>query len=328
MSKFQTGDRVYWEAKHTQTGTIIDLAKLVQLRPGRVVVCTDEDGWTHYSSTNEDLARYTGRGHSFLAKREELGHCNPGNDYTTIPAHIAVMVAQDFQYDGMSFGSGTIGRAISSGDPETDYMLISWKTKRNNNFYDHYVDNKLYSHCYAVPTKDLTWCRLSLRAGVPCRPKEIWPGKLLGGPSPTVEVGQFVIYNAKSGLMANDDFRTGRISPGTILKILAVSNHYSAEAVGACHPGALGLKLKVRFNQVTPFPFNYILEGTSVEISADLTFRKRNLKNKTGIVVLPTDADGDVGIEFQDDIGAGSLDGHGRAGCCLYVPSEILKDIS
>jgi hypothetical protein len=44
-----------------------------------------------------------------------------------------------------------------------------------------------------------------------------------------------------------------------------------------------------------------------------------------GKVILSTDAEGDVGIEFPDDIGAGSLDGIGREGHCIYIEASLVK---
>jgi hypothetical protein len=44
-----------------------------------------------------------------------------------------------------------------------------------------------------------------------------------------------------------------------------------------------------------------------------------------GKVILSTDTEGDVGIEFKEDIGAGSLDGIGKEGHCIYIEADLVK---
>lgn len=44
-----------------------------------------------------------------------------------------------------------------------------------------------------------------------------------------------------------------------------------------------------------------------------------------GKVILSTDAEGDVGIEFEEDLGAGSLDGIGKEGHCIYIEASLVK---
>jgi hypothetical protein len=57
-------------------------------------------------------------------------------------------------------------------------------------------------------------------------------------------------------------------------------------------------------------------------------FKKKNLQRSRGKVILATDFEGDVGIQFLEDIGAGSLDGIGKEGRCLYIPVESVEKVS
>ena len=62
-----------------------------------------------------------------------------------------------------------------------------------------------------------------------------------------------------------------------------------------------------------------------VEITAEINFKKRSLKGMVGEVILSTDRDGDVGIELKEDINAGSLDGVGKGGHCIYIEASLVK---
>lgn len=75
-------------------------------------------------------------------------------------------------------------------------------------------------------------------------------------------------------------------------------------------------------------PHPWIAAGTRVRIrDPELTFRKHPLHEREGIVKIGTDADGDVGVEFAEDLGAGSLDGAGKDGHCLFVPARYLEEV-
>ena len=49
------------------------------------------------------------------------------------------------------------------------------------------------------------------------------------------------------------------------------------------------------------------------------------LQGEKATVILPVDPDGDIGVVFKENIGAGSLDGMGPNGHCLYIPEKSLK---
>jgi hypothetical protein len=72
----------------------------------------------------------------------------------------------------------------------------------------------------------------------------------------------------------------------------------------------------------------FIDTGGEVEITAEISFRKRDLKGMQAVVVLPMDQDGEIGLQFKEDIAAGSLDGHGEDKKCLYIHHSALKRVS
>jgi hypothetical protein len=90
----------------------------------------------------------------------------------------------------------------------------------------------------------------------------------------------------------------------------------------------LGMGVKIRTQDVMPFEGSFFSSGEEVEVVAEVVFRKKSLQGRRGRVILPTDADGDVGVEFPEDIGAGSLDGVGEEGRCLYIPADAVKEAS
>lgn len=74
------------------------------------------------------------------------------------------------------------------------------------------------------------------------------------------------------------------------------------------------------------FPHPYLGEGEKVQVeNKELQFRQRRLEGLRGTVLLSTDANGNVGVEFEQDLHAGSFDGLGAQGKCLFVPAECLK---
>jgi hypothetical protein len=90
----------------------------------------------------------------------------------------------------------------------------------------------------------------------------------------------------------------------------------------------IGMKVKIPKNSVRKFEEPFIDVGEEVEIVAEVMFKKKNLQRSRGTVILATDFEGDIGIQFPEDIGAGSLDGIGKEGRCLYIPAESVAKVS
>jgi hypothetical protein len=86
--------------------------------------------------------------------------------------------------------------------------------------------------------------------------------------------------------------------------------------------------VKVKPKQVIPFTGAFVERNSRVQVIEDVFWKKKSLRNKRGLVVLPTDEDGDIGVQFDDPIDAGSLDGAGTEGCCLYLPATAVENLS
>jgi len=130
-------------------------------------------------------------------------------------------------------------------------------------------------------------------------------------------------------MAVSTDRRDYLLVKGTVLKVLAGErDSYTVQVLGGCIKEAWGLSTRIRGNAITRFDLPYVEKGTKVEISANISFKKNDLQGKRGVVILGTDVDGDVGIQFTEDLGAGSLDGQGKARHCLYVPASTVKVVS
>jgi len=121
--------------------------------------------------------------------------------------------------------------------------------------------------------------------------------------------------------------RTTFLVHGTVVQCLDPSNR-----VFCLVDGGLGKreenKVVLSRLRLKPFEHAWFDKGDKISVSKEVNFRKRNLKGLQGKVLLPTDADGDVGVEFKVDLGAGTLDGIGADGRCLFIPAASLEKIS
>jgi len=77
---------------------------------------------------------------------------------------------------------------------------------------------------------------------------------------------------------------------------------------------------RVSFISVTKQHVNY-----SKKVERDYKYRGRNLKGKP-FRFLGAMPDGEHAVvEFQEDVGGHSADGHGKRGRCLIIPVETIK---
>ncbi|HJS82602.1 MAG TPA: hypothetical protein VJ742_07170, partial [Nitrososphaera sp.] len=109
------------------------------------------------------------------------------------------------------------------------------------------------------------------------------------------------------------DFDSSIMSVGTI------------EIIGAGSSRAH--QLNVPRAALSPAPEPWFMPEEKVEVSLPVIFRKKQLQGLRGKIVLYPDREGDVGVEFSEDLGAGSLDGLGTDGRCLFIPAKALKKI-
>ncbi|MBD3261297.1 MAG: hypothetical protein GF334_06365 [Candidatus Altiarchaeales archaeon] len=180
---------------------------------------------------------------------------------------------------------------------------------------------------YSVPTHSLGWGRLD--AGGVFR---LWVDSQQEAPT-QYKQGDLVRLVAKSNIVLSQDGKPRTVPPKTVVRVKEVSGNrpgrcrIATEIVGCSDLDLLGSSCTLMSSQITALekPELFFTRGEEVEITAEISFRKNPLKGKRAKVVIPTDPEGDVGLEFPEDIRAGSLDGLGKSGYCLYVRAEALK---
>lgn len=339
MPEWNTGDRVAWQDSVNQRGegmVVGDARDLFPLADGAeaiyrdlLLVCRDRpfkpSSWLLEPG---DADKYTGKNHAKFAKRNALEPAKGPGNYFTLPPHIKVFMANPLNDGSYEFRAGITGRLIQcdneNGPDGNTWATVQWSRDVVGQFRTHRAGGKQFPNCWSIPAEYLRWVTEG-RSG-----PRVWDwAPYIKSPPlkrPRYQPYSFVIYAGPSGgLIGSNDHRSFPISSGTILQILGDrGRYYDAITVSGCQQETIGLSTQVGQEHLSEFPFPYFPEGTAVEIKADLFFKRKNLRGRTGVVILPTDSDGDVGIELPEDLGAGSLDGHGREGCCLYVPISTL----
>jgi len=327
-----TGLRVSFPCPQTgfgHLGTIVNTGSRDPLPRGVVLICSDIA-----SADFNDKVEYTGEGHGVVINRR---HVNPFPDQTSseafagIPKHIGVTVREMFEWDNVMFTRRVTGRLLYF---DGDQATVSWNFARSKNFYmsDPIQDPKSgkppiqWPNCYSVPAATLKWCRWDSNAEV-CK---VWPGTVFQPSTLTLKNDDYVVYTGSRTLRISGESHYA-VARGAILKITGNDGRgltYTGVLVGGCDEKAQGLQVRLDHTSIALLGFPYISAGINVEIVASVEFKKQELRGRRGVVVLPTDADGDIGIQFQEDIGAGSLDGVGKNLHCLYVPVGSVQKIS
>jgi hypothetical protein len=338
MKNLPTGLRVSFshpEHGSTQTGTTIGGSLEVPLQKGKVLVCTDERDPKYYRDCNN----LTGYGFGVILPANRVQPFEKpfsSSAYFGVPDHIGVFALREFAYDGALFAKQATGRLLNLQAQATDgrmLALVHWYGLRDSNFYGHAVPDPrtsksvYYEQCYAVPTQKLRWCRMDKGQAF----QQAWPGPLYDSPAP-FKVGDYVVYISERPFKVTGERSYFAVAKGAILLVIGVKDDgrtLTVRTSGGVIKDALGLQTKVTSDMVAPLSFPYLEEGKRIEVVAQLEFRKKDLQGQRGVVVLPTDADGDVGIQFDEVIEhAGSLDGHGEDRRCLYVPIHAVKKVS
>lgn len=322
MPLLYTGMRVAVEGISPRTrsvrGTVIDAP---DLPPRTILVCLDRKS-TKYRHGSD----YCGRNHGVLVRQEQvmlLEDQTSTKTFQGVPGHIGVCAKEPFAHDNAEFLENAIGRVIST-DTGSGLALVGWFNVRNPNFYARKdADGNVYESCWNVPADNLQWCMFDTCEKVIL---SRWP---IGKEGPKYEPGDYVLYDHRESfrVASPNDGQTYNIHRGAIMKVMQFDGwNVHFELVGGVDPNCVGILYRTSRNRVKPLDFPFAEQGTSVEIVAEIDFRKTPLKGKKGTVVLPTDPEGDVGVQFPEEIeGAGSLDGAGASGKCLYVPATAVE---
>jgi len=243
------------------------------------------------------------------------------NTWSTVPLEIGVHVRESFEHDGVAFPQGTVGRVrnLSGG-----LCSALWNLDVISRDYDRKYP---YLKPWNVPAKYLSFGTVDLEG----RSVIVNWGDVFGTDSPLTgtkfKAGDVVTYTSSRSLkMTGKDERTYAMVKGTVLIVVdAERGRIHAALVGSCSSKLVGSIVQIDSASIAPFPFLWIPEGKRVRVSQEINFRKKPLQSQIGVVVTPTDQDGDVGVQFYEDIGAGSLDGLGQDGRCLFIPARALE---
>ncbi len=317
MSDLTTGTRVRVpgrEGGHS-LGTVVEVDPKQQLFDNKqVLLCMDL-----FHGGNKAHPETCGEGHGQIVRKSKLSYCKfstADKVYEKLPLHVGMYAPRSFKHDNIKFGSGAVGRVTRIGK---DRVTLRWYNVLG------------IKAPFWVPLAKVQWCYFD--------PNNfdimgVWHS--YGGDAGSV--GDILVYDSDVVKMVGSDGRDNRhvVARGTILK-RTNSERYDAydgpnrgikvQIMSGASPAIIGRELVVSRREVYPFENPFIKSGNTVEIVADLTFRKKSLQGRKGVVILSTDLDGDIGIEFPEDIGAGSLDGVGREGRCLYLPTDSVKKI-
>jgi hypothetical protein len=300
----------------------------------RLLVCTDLKftGCQYYT-------KYTGKGHGLVLHPSKTplvlaSHTN----FHKLPRGVVVVVTQGFDQDDVHFNEGEIGRLVSRGDGSAN---VSWFENR-----EPYTSSSEMGMTI-IPARGGNFGRETRnRWRVPlsylemgfcnelCGPSNLrhvmnWPSRDVNH---SFNVGDLAAFVGERPVAYIDG--TGMedvILRGGVVKLLQRSldgptPYWSCRAVGRCNDSALGVKVAIGTADLAPFEDpTFFCKGQKVEIVAEVDFKKKSLRGKKGTVVLATDQDGDVGIEFPDNIGAGSLDGAGTEGHCVYIEAQAVR---
>ncbi|KKL80964.1 hypothetical protein LCGC14_1999480, partial [marine sediment metagenome] len=251
-----------------------------------------------------------------------------------VPSHIGVMVVEDTQVDIVLFEAGQTGRLIIQPNEPGSRVMVNWNLP-NKNFYDcmesddgkrYDVPLGAYTNCYNVPRSMLVFCRLDDKNRVVA----VWPNSGEQDDDTPWKKGDFLRILIAEPQRITNGTRNFRISPGTIVRYQGQVNRSKSHVIlaGGVDPAILGAPITTSTKGLEKFEEEFIDTGGEVEITATISFRKRDLKGMRAVVILPLDQDGEVGLQFKEDIKAGSLDGYGEDKRCLYIHHSAVQRVS
>lgn len=235
----------------------------------------------------------------------------PQSQGTTYPPQIIVFAKKSHRKGGSWIAAGRLGTPILLSPK--DELLVRWEGHSAECLYP------------LSDTRHVGWgCKLANGEMVflPSHAERIQP-KLKEGDLARVSRGYNLSGQSKSG-------EVFKIPSGSIVRIKSSSanrRNHIVEIVSCPTLELLGGSATVADRLLEPLetPELFFAKGKEVQVTAEVSFRGLSLRGKRAKVILPTDPEGDVGLEFPENLRAGSLDGLGRSGYCLYVKADALK---
>ncbi len=273
----------------------------------------------------------------------ELVSIEDTSHYQGIRPDIGIVVKENIKIKGYNIAPRTVGRIIRAqygGDVsgvKSLYFCVYFPQARSQGFHPatscHADENKTYEYC--------TWVEAS-RVDIGCWDPEtckvlaVFPSSASHQATrrTRLKAGTFVQYQGDQPhkfSICLDGITTSiwSLGRGSILEVTA--NEDTRERTVHCRiiagpsPDALGAETLIPSRSLVPLKEKILLSGETVEVVAEIVFKTHALHGRKGTVVLAQDASAEVGVEFEKNIGAGSLDGIGQEGHCLYISASALK---
>jgi hypothetical protein len=335
LPKYYTGLRVTVGGiePRRKNATVINIQ---DAPPGYLAVCFDKP--IAPDEAEPMLEPMTKPGFGMLVPQTSVRIREDQNSYETfrsMPNHIGVVVTESTRIDEVQFKSGQTGRLIIQPDGPESRVMVNWNF-HNKHFYDASsadgafrmdIPSERHTSCYSVPRQLLAFCRLDK---VQLCAVQIWPNSGVDTEGVVFQKGDYVRAVVTDEQRITNGIRQFRVESGTIMQYMGAvdRNKSQVSLAGGCDPAVLGLTTVVRTKGLEKVEEEFIDTGGEVEITAEISFRKRSLTGMQAVVILPMDQDGEIGLQFKEDIAAGSLDGHGEDKKCLYVHHSALKRVS
>ncbi len=252
-----------------------------------------------------------GRHHGLVVDTRNLRvhkYLNSRSQFERVPSHIGMFAPQEFSFDGQKFPRNSVGRVLEANRSSSRATLKWFNVRGVNTFF--------------VPTDYLRWCHFDpKRYNILSR----WYTE----EASAIKKGDILVYWGNKPQRVPAVYKESYVmTQGVLLRFMeydASSRVINAAIISGMPPKMLGCEVQVREQDVRKFESDFVARGAKVEIVAEIMFKNKNLQGRRGKVVLPPDFEGDVGVEFPEDIGAGSLDGVGKEGQCLYIPVEAVR---
>lgn len=335
LPKYYTGLRVSVSGiePRRKTATILNLSE--NLPKGHLAVCFDKP--VDPDAAHHEMEELAKPGYGMFVPRESVRILEDQTSFKTfqqVPSHVGVVVIEDTKVNSVIFEAGQTGRIIMQPHGADARVMVNWNFSdrhfydgsRSDDSYNQGMTRGDYLTCYNVPRSMLALCHLDSKNRV----LAIWPNSGEQADDTPWKKGDFLrILVAEPQRVTNGE-RNYRISPGTIMRYQGQVDRHKSQVVlaGGCDPAILGLPTIVSTKGLEKLEEEFIDVGGEVEITATISFRRQDLKGKRAVVILPLDQDGEVGLQFKEDIKAGSLDGYGDDKRCLYIHHSAVKRVS
>lgn len=236
-----------------------------------------------------------------------------------LPYTLGVAVTNTFEHEGRVFSTGQVG-FLASRAKNGSTIQVHWHKYENLNRFSWWIPQDKVRLCVLKRVEDDSG-RIAIQTifeplGSASSLSPIVEGcvvNYVGLDPPASPQGAMLLTGASAvalsnfsgkphevGIVSHDGHNRFKVCRGDLELLTA-------------HPGELPSSWRLR-------------PGTKVKIKASLRFKRLDLQGRHGKILFAPDLYNDVGVEFEENLGAGSLDGAGRHGHCLFIPGNLLEE--